>query len=152
MKKFFILFALLLPNATLASFNQCVNLGFNSCTSQAIDCGSTYCGHDWATTCTTSNGNSVAVRGIATCAANQVMDNAQTEVSLDINSNVDDNKYCWCKMVYPAVSTNWVSVYGSTTNTTYMSCTLNCADWCAGHFLPNGGMDPFVQSLTNSIQ
>lgn len=150
MKKFFILFALLLPNATLASFNQCVNLGFNSCTSQTIDCGSTDCGHDWATTCTTSNGNSVAVRGIATCAANQVTATAQTADSLSINSNVDDNKYCWCKMVYPAVSTNWVSVYAPTTNATYMTCTLNCADYCAGNFQPNGTM--FLQRLTNSIQ
>lgn len=150
MKKFFILFALLLPNATLASFNQCVNLGFNSCTSQTIDCGSTYCGHDWATTCTTSNGNSVAVRGIATCAANQVTATAQTADSLNINSNVDNNKYCWCKMIYPAVSTNWVSVYTPTTNATYMSCTLNCADWCSGNFQPNGTM--FLQRLTNSIQ
>lgn len=150
MKKFFILFALLLPNATLASFNQCVNLGFNSCTSQTIDCGSTYCGHDWATTCTTSNGNSVVVRGIATCAANQVTATAQTADFLEISSNVNDNKYCWCKMVYPAVSTNWVSVYLSSTNVTYNSCTMTCAGYCAGNFQPSGTM--FLQRLTNSIQ
>ena len=80
---------------------------------------------DWTSNCTTS-GTSVAISGISQCSSTSGSSTGQTATSLEISGGTDD-KYCWCKMVSPAVS-SWVfyNVYGSAS-----FCARNCANFCA---------------------
>ena len=79
---------------------------------------------DWAATCTT-NGVSTPISGIAICSSTKG-GMAATATELDISSTVDENMYCWCKMISPAVS-RWVSGGGSSAS----GCAEVCASFCA---------------------
>ncbi|MBR2393107.1 MAG: hypothetical protein IKB05_01300 [Alphaproteobacteria bacterium] len=101
----------------------------------ALDASSTTCtstptagNADWSATCTT-NGTSVPIKGIAMC-SNQKADatygtsDAITTVS---DSSDTTNKYCWCKMVEPAVS-SWVYL-GAVSSASF--CVYSCSYSCA---------------------
>ncbi len=81
---------------------------------------------DWTSNCK-SSGTSVAISGISQCSSTSGSSTGQKATSLEISGGTDD-KYCWCKMVSPAVST-WVfdNGLGSAAN-----CAINCAYACAG--------------------
>lgn len=78
---------------------------------------------DWAATCTT-NGVSTPISGIGICSSTQGS-GYQTATDLDTSSTADDNKYCWCRMISPAVS-RWV--YSSSPSNQY--CDRYCAHYC----------------------
>ena len=94
---------------------------------------STTCSHvnpgtyvvDWTSNCT-SSGTSVAISGISQCSSTSGSSVGQKATVLKISGGTDD-KYCWCKMVSPAVS-SWVFANdgGSASN-----CARNCAAYCA---------------------
>ena len=98
---------------------------------------STTCSHvnpgtyvvDWTSNCT-SRGTSVAISGISQCSSTSGSSTGQKATSLEISGGTDD-KYCWCKMVSPAVS-SWVFNYdrGSASNCAY-SCANGCANFAA---------------------
>ena len=102
---------------------KCVALNSSTtCTSSY----SQYQGHtDWAATCTT-NGVSTPISGIGICSSTQGS-KYQTATELDTSSTADDNKYCWCRMISPAVS-RWV-FYHSTASSGF--CAQGCARDCA---------------------
>ena len=79
---------------------------------------------DWTSNCTTS-GTSIAIRGISQCSSTSGSSIGQTATALEISGGTDD-KYCWCKMVSPAVS-SWV--YNNVLGTSY--CGYRCAYSCA---------------------
>ncbi len=100
---------------------KCVAL--NSSTTCTID---DYKNHtDWASTCTTY-GVSTPVSGIGICSSTDGGSGYQTATELDTSSTPDDNKYCWCRMISPAVS-RWV--YSAAPATIY--CDRYCANNCA---------------------
>ena len=80
---------------------------------------------DWTSNCT-SSGTSVAISGISQCSSTSGSSVGQKATALKISGGTDD-KYCWCKMVSPAVS-SWVfnRDYGSAS-----SCANGCASNCA---------------------
>ena len=89
-----------------------------------------------STTCTTFSGNGsnwsatcggIEIQGVAFCGSRKGGSMGATTESVTISSTSDNNKYCWCKMVSPAVSP-WV--FG-TPLTSAGLCADNCADQCA---------------------
>ena len=84
---------------------------------------------DWTSNCT-SSGTSVAISGISQCSSTSGSSVGQKATALKISGGTDD-KYCWCKMVSPAVS-SWVfrSADGSASLCAY-SCAYYCADYAA---------------------
>ena len=80
---------------------------------------------DWTSNCT-SSGTSVAISGISQCSSTSGSSVGQKATALKISGGTDD-KYCWCKMVSPAVS-SWVFAAdsGSASYCAY-SCASNCA-------------------------
>ena len=100
---------------------KCVAL--NSSTTCTID---DYERHtDWASTCTTY-GVSTPVSGIGICSSTDGGSGYQTATELDTSNTPDDNKYCWCRMISPAVS-RWV--YSAAPANIY--CARTCANNCA---------------------
>lgn len=80
---------------------------------------------DWTSNCT-SSGTNVAISGISQCSSTSGSSVGQKATALKISGGTDD-KYCWCKMVSPAVS-SWVFFNN------YVSasiCASACAAYCA---------------------
>ncbi len=77
---------------------------------------------DWTSNCT-SSGTSVAISGISQCSSTSGSSVGQKATALKISGGTDD-KYCWCKMVSPAVS-SWVF---STGDGSASGCAISCAD------------------------
>ena len=77
---------------------------------------------NWSVTC-----GGVSVQGVAFCGSQSGGSQGATSTTVTISSTVDNNKYCWCKMVSPAVS-RWV-FHGAVTSAGY--CANRCAHSCA---------------------
>ena len=77
---------------------------------------------NWSATC-----DGVSVQGIAFCGSQDGVLTGATTDAVTTNLTSDNNKYCWCKMVSPAVS-RWVYAY-SDGSAGY--CARNCAAYCA---------------------
>lgn len=106
---------------------KCVKLS-SSTTCSYVDPG-TYV-VDWTSNCT-SSGTSVAISGISQCSSTSGSSVGQKATALEISGGTDD-KYCWCKMVSPAVS-SWVFVYGyGSASGCADGCALDCAYYVAG--------------------
>ena len=105
--------------------------GFDGCvalsTSSSCSFGSGR-GLDWSGSCTTM-GVSTSLRGVGVCAATSGS-MGDTSGGLSLSSRLDDNVYCWCKLVVPAVS-NWVTV--GLDGRSYSECAMNCAAACASN-------------------
>ena len=105
---------------------KCVALNSSTtCTSSY----SQYQGHtDWAATCTT-NGVKTPISGIGICSSTQGPGyHIATATELDTSVTSDDNNYCWCRMISPAVS-RWVFYYSRPT----AGCAWHCASECASY-------------------
>ena len=97
---------------------------------------------DWTSNCTT-NGTSIAISGVSQCSSTSGSSAGQTATSLEVSGGTDD-KYCWCRMISPAVS-SWVF---SGNHYSASNCTYNCADHC----VPNGAYDaPFRSAMFGSL-
>ena len=98
-----------------AAVTKCVKL-----TSSTTCSNSSHSGSNWSVTC-----DGVPVEGVGFCVSQvgNAIGAAATAVTVSLSS--DDNKYCWCKMVSPAVS-RWIYA------TTFSSrCADNCTNYCA---------------------
>ena len=98
---------------------------------------------DWAATCTT-NGVSTPISGIGICSGTQGASQYATATELDTFLTSDDNRYCWCRMISPAVS-RWV-FYGSTASAGV--CDRRCAYICANVVQ---GVEDFRSALFGSL-
>ena len=78
---------------------------------------------NWSATC-----GGIKIQGVAFCGSQKGGSAGATTESVTTSSNPDNNKYCWCKMVSPAVS-SWVFYNYSSTSAGY--CAYNCAYDCA---------------------
>ena len=106
----------------VSAVTKCVKLSSSTTCSQVKP--GTYV-VDWTSNCT-SSGTSVAISGISQCSSTSGSSVGQKATALKISGGTDD-KYCWCKMVSPAVS-SWVFFND------YVSasiCASACAAYCA---------------------
>ena len=76
---------------------------------------------NWSATC-----DGVSVQGVAFCGSQNGGSQGATTDAVTTNLTSDNNKYCWCKMVSPAVS-RWV--FNSDISSTG-SCAYYCASSC----------------------
>ncbi len=81
---------------------------------------------DWSSDCTT-NGTSITVRGIAGCSDKNGGTPGATADTLTTSETEADNRFCWCKMTSPAVS-SWVFV---TAPVSAGVCASGCANGCS---------------------
>ena len=98
---------------------------------------------DWSAICTT-NGVSTPISGIGVCSSTKGS-SYQTATELDISSTADDNKYCWCRMISPAVS-HWISATSFASND---ECSQNCAYECGDRIVYGNAVFHMVNSLSN---
>ena len=89
-----------------------------------------------STTCTTSSGNGsnwsatcggIEIQGVAFCGSQNGGSIGATTENVTASSTSNNNKYCWCKMVSPAVS-SWVFYYS---RASAGDCAFYCANNCA---------------------
>ena len=119
-----LLFAGLICAATIPpafAVTKCVKL--NSSTTCSDFSGATG-QSNWSATC-----GGVSVQGVAFCGSQDggLVVTASTAVTTSSTSN--NNKYCWCKMVSPAVS-RWVFVRA---NPSAGDCATDCPFFCANN-------------------
>ena len=76
---------------------------------------------NWSVTC-----GGVSVQGVAFCGSQSGGSQGATSTTVTISSTVDNNKYCWCKMVSPAVS-SWVFASDLPGSSCYNVCPYQCA-------------------------
>ena len=79
-----------------AAVTKCVKL------TSSTTC-STYSGEhgqsNWSATC-----GGVSIQGVAFCGSQNGGSQGATSTAVTISTTSDDNKYCWCRMISPAVS------------------------------------------------
>ena len=100
---------------------------------------------DWSATCT-NGGSSIKITGVAGCSSQYGGTTGETRATISSSNNVNDNKYCWCKMTSPAVS-QWVYFYF------YMgpsatSCVERCASDCSEALKSNTN---FINAMFNNL-
>ena len=121
MKKYLLIVGLLCVAIIPPAFavTKCVKLTPSTTCSDFWD---EYGQSNWSATC-----DGVSVQGVAFCGSQKGGSNGATTDAVTTSSTSDDNKYCWCKMVSPAVS-RWVFAYSGASAG---DCALNCAAYCA---------------------
>ena len=77
---------------------------------------------NWSATC-----GGIEIQGIGLCGSKNGLGPGIPSGSVTTSSTPDDNIYCWCKMVSPAVS-HWV-FYDA--DTPASNCASICARYCA---------------------
>ncbi len=82
---------------------------------------------NWSATC------GVSIQGVAFCGSQNGGSTGATTGAVTTSSTIDNNKYCWCKMVSPAVS-RWV-FYGDRESAS--NCVSICARICASYAAGN---------------
>ena len=98
---------------------KCVKLTpSTTCTSSSGAFGQS----NWSATC-----GGIEIQGVAFCGSQNGGSIGATSESVTTSSTSDDNKYCWCKMVSPAVS-SWVfNVSAESAGACAYLCAYNCA-------------------------
>ena len=81
-------------------------------------------GSNWSITC-----GDIKIQGVAFCGSQDGGSFGTKSETVTTSLTSDDNKYCWCKMVSPAVS-SWVF---NTTNSSAGYCANYCASHCASN-------------------
>ena len=97
--------------------------GISSCTAMA-PASNTGTDPDWAIKCTDTDGTTIQINGISTCAT--YTGDSVTELS--VQPEWDSNNACYCRALTPFVS-NWIMVQriGGYTN-----CMGSCSNACRG--------------------
>ena len=78
---------------------------------------------NWSATC-----SGIEIQGVAFCGPQDGGSEGVTTETVPTSSTSEDNYYCWCKMVSPAVS-SWVFSHSGTSAS---ACANLCAYNCAG--------------------
>ena len=102
-----------------ADVTKCVALNSSTtCTSYSGAVGQS----NWSMTC-----GGIEIQGVAFCGSQNGGSIGTKSETVTTSSTSDNNKYCWCKMVSPAVS-SWVFGYSVAAAG---FCVYNCASVCA---------------------
>ena len=121
MKKHLLIAGLICAAAIPPAFavTKCVKLNSSTtCSTYSSATGQS----NWSATC-----DGVSVQGVAFCGSQDGVSIGATTDAVTTSTTSDNNKYCWCKMVSPAVS-RWVF---SGAYTLAGRCAYACADDCA---------------------
>lgn len=104
-----------IPPATAVT--KCVKLSSStSCSNYSSN------GSNWYATC-----GGIEIQGVAFCGSHNGGSTGATSTTVTTSSTSDNNKYCWCKMVSPAVS-HWVySISYASTDDCVNDCVASCA-------------------------
>ncbi len=122
------------------ALTKCVQLGTGTSCDQP-DLGSLQYSVDWGTSCHNSNnGNGrISISGIGACSSSSGsfgtrlsrISTGYTASDTDPTST-DDNKYCWCRILEPAVS-YWMYVANfSTASRCHSDCAVACGESIGG--------------------
>lgn len=105
-----------------AGVTQCIEIPQTPC---LIDDGSLG-GYNCVNSCRGRN-----VSGIAVCSSQNGGTIGETAHMLELSGTLNNNKYCWCRVIGPAVSYYWLynGSYGSAS-----TCSSDCAYDCAYSF------------------
>lgn len=95
---------------------------------------------DW-----TASSSGVPIVGVSACASTAGTTVGQRASSLTKSSSLESNKYCWCKMVSPAVS-SWVVPEGCTDAQCMFLTETNCRQYCAVFCARTGRSDQSSKS------
>lgn len=106
--------------ATAHAATKCVALNSSTTCTSSPAAGKL----DWSANCTTGS-TSVAISGIAGCSSQNGNSLGTKSDSITTSSTTEENKYCWCKMTSPAVS-SWGFTRGA-------GSAAVCADYCANN-------------------
>ena len=79
---------------------------------------------NWSATC-----GGIEIQGVAFCGSQNGGSIGATSTDVTTSSTSDNNEYCWCKMVSPAVS-RWVF---NRSLTSPGNCANSCASFCASY-------------------
>ncbi len=96
---------------------KCVKLTSSTTCTNASGSGS-----NWSATC-----GGIAIQGVAFCGYQDGGSEGKTSENVTASSTSNNNKYCWCKMVSPAVS-SWVFLISVASAG---ACAISCAGSCA---------------------
>ena len=100
---------------------KCVKLtSSTTCTSYSGAVGQS----NWSARC-----GGTEIQGVAFCGSKDGGSIGTKSETVTTSSTSDNNKYCWCKMVSPAVS-SWVFLYS---RPSVGSCAYYCANSCANY-------------------
>ena len=98
---------------------KCVKLSSSTtCTSSPDWAGQS----NWSATC-----GGIEIQGVAFCSSQDGGSVGTKSETVTTSLTSDDNKYCWCKMVSPAVS-SWVFYFS---RASAGDCAFYCANNCA---------------------
>ncbi len=157
MKKIFaFLFAIPFLSGAVLGVEKCVPLGAVSTKLQIV---STTCSRsvadggesDWAVSCNTTYDGSggtgetglFSVTGIAQCSSQSgSLGSALTSLKTVSSNDAGDDKYCWCKMISPAIS-RWVFAYSYGTAS---KCSYSCVARCS-YYLSEGADDSYMGAM-----
>ena len=120
MKKYLLITGLIcaatIPPATAVT--KCVNFGNvdNKCSSYTTTGGA-----DWSGVC-----GGTPVRGISMCSSTSGSTKGTTAGQIARSNTDTNNKYCWCRMISPAIS-QWVFAEAHTNN---KYCLMDCNSVC----------------------
>ena len=114
---------------------KCVKLtSSTTCTSHSGAAGQA----NWSVTC-----GGIEIQGVAFCGSQD--GGASGTKSENVTSSRDNNKYCWCKMVSPAVS-SWV--FYKVSGMFAAECPYLCPIYCANAAKAN---PPFRSALFSGL-
>ena len=77
---------------------------------------------NWSATC-----GGIEIQGVAFCGSQDGGSAGTKSENVTTSATSDDNKYCWCKMVSPAVSSLVFSHSGTSASACANLCAYNCA-------------------------
>lgn len=116
--------------APAAAVVKCVKLTQSStCTSTTANNSSP----EWTATC-----GGTPIKGIGICSDKKGSSVGSKSSSLTIDYYTDENKYCWCKIISPAVSSQWT--YDDYNYTSGADCARDCAYGCAADIETNAAL------------
>lgn len=144
MKKTLILTALgaTIMSPAIAAVQKCVSLqateNYTSLFGSAVE---VKCA-DWGAIGSTSK---ITVEGVGVCSNNAGTSSTRDNLSFDTSSTTN-NKYCWCKMISPAIS-KWV--YSGGNKTSEATCLRDCAANCAAAMQYSNYRGYFFSNLTD---
>ena len=95
---------------------------------------------NWSATC-----GGIEIQGVAFCGSQNGGSEGKTSETVTTSSTSDDNKYCWCKMVSPAVS-SWVFYHSLVVAG---SCAAGCASGCANAALSSLSRSALFSGLSD---
>lgn len=86
---------------------------------------------DWTAQCDYTNDKSIDIRGIAVCSSTPPTGLGSNKSNLYLSYTLEENKYCYCRMISPAVS-QWAHTESPSIKSA-STCNEGCAAACVAN-------------------